>query len=330
MKFSLPWATPYDSFPALGPAWLISSFQMSDSCLIISLANGKNSSVMMKKTRRNKCECRAWAEKVRQMRVHVSIMTPTRLLVLQKHEQKHWDLLLSVTKKWRQEGGHNPCRQMSGGCPEHVFPGHRSCPQAPLRLLGWLLQRLGALWGHRVQESRSCCSSVFSLKIPTGGFLISLWRCQLCPPNPVKAAGGTPSSSPAAERGWGGPALPCPGLLGTEWRRHRRPELPQAGGDLAALYPYGCSLVLRVPASLGGAWVCGPSGSGTLGSWVSSGALSQPEGRGSVDSSVYVYNSNLRITRKQVSAVCTWDGGADAKEPACHYKRHRDLGSTSG
>ena len=24
------------------------------------------------------------------------------------------------------------------------------------------------LWGHRVQESRSCCSSVFSLKIPLG------------------------------------------------------------------------------------------------------------------------------------------------------------------
>ena len=84
------------------------------------------------------------------------------------------------------------------------------------------------------------------------------------------------------------------------------------------------------PSQPGGARVWVPSGSGTLSSWASSGAFSQPEGRGSVDSSVYVSNSNLRITRKQFSAVCTWDGGAGAKEPACHYKSHRDLGSTSG
>ena len=31
-------------------------------------------------------------------------------------------------------------------------------------------------------------------------------------PTPLKAAGGIPSPSPAAERGWGGPALPSPGL----------------------------------------------------------------------------------------------------------------------
>ena len=68
---------------------------------------------------------------------------------------------------------------------------------------------------------------------------------------PPKSSRGTPTSSPAADRGWGGPTLPCPGLLGTEWKRHRRPELLQAGGDLAALHPCGCSLVLRVPASLG-------------------------------------------------------------------------------
>ena len=36
------------------------------------------------------------------------------------------------------------------------------------------------------------------------------------PSNPPKAARGTPSSSPAAERGSGGPTLPSPGLPGTE------------------------------------------------------------------------------------------------------------------
>ena len=48
--------------------------------------------------------------------------------------------------------------------------------------------RLGALWGHCVQ-SRSCCSSVFFLKIPTGGFLISLCRTQLCCPTPQRQQG---------------------------------------------------------------------------------------------------------------------------------------------
>ena len=135
-----------------------------------------------------------------------------------------------------------------------------------------------------------------------------------------------PRSSPAAERGSGGPTLPSPGLPGTEWKRHGRPELVQSGSHLAALPPCVCSLALRVPASLGGVWVWSPSGSGTLGSWVSSGTFSQPEVRGCVDSSAYVSNSNLRITRKQFSAVCTWDGGAGGKEPTCQRRRHRRLG----
>ena len=62
------------------------------------------SSVMVKKTMKSKCECWTWAEKVRQMRAHVSIMTPTHLLVLQKHEQKPWGLLLSVTVKVETRG----------------------------------------------------------------------------------------------------------------------------------------------------------------------------------------------------------------------------------
>ena len=57
-------------------------------------------------------------------------------------------------------------------------------PPAALTFAG----RLGALWGHCVQ-SRSCCSSVFFLKIPTGGFLISLCRTQLCPPTPQRQQG---------------------------------------------------------------------------------------------------------------------------------------------
>ena len=54
-------------------------------------------------------------------------------------------------------------------------------PSAALTFAG----RLGALWGHHVQESRSCSFSMVSLKIPTGVFLISLRRTQLCPPNRV-------------------------------------------------------------------------------------------------------------------------------------------------
>lgn len=53
---------------------------------------------------KSKFECWTWAEKVRQMRVCVSIMTPTHLLVLQKDEQNPWDLLLSVTVKVETRG----------------------------------------------------------------------------------------------------------------------------------------------------------------------------------------------------------------------------------
>ena len=58
----------------------------------------KMSSVMMNKTMKSKFEGWTWAEKVRQMRARVSIMTPAQL-VLQKHEQKPWGLMLSVTVK---------------------------------------------------------------------------------------------------------------------------------------------------------------------------------------------------------------------------------------
>ena len=57
-------------------------------------------SVMMKKkARKTKCERETWGEKVRQTRAHVSIMTPTHMLVLQNHQQKPWGLLFSVTTK---------------------------------------------------------------------------------------------------------------------------------------------------------------------------------------------------------------------------------------
>ena len=59
-------------------------------------------SVMTKKTRR-KCERGARVEKVRQTRACVSIMTPAHL-VLQKHEQKPWGLLPSVTTNVETRG----------------------------------------------------------------------------------------------------------------------------------------------------------------------------------------------------------------------------------
>ena len=55
--------------------------------------------MMKKKTRKTKCERETWGEKVRQMRAHVSIMTPTHMLLLQNHQRKPWGLLFSVTTK---------------------------------------------------------------------------------------------------------------------------------------------------------------------------------------------------------------------------------------
>ena len=135
-------------------------------------------------------------------------------------------------------------------------------PQIPLRLLAGssssstFAGRLGPIGVHHVLLFRSCCSSVFSLQVHTGwgvGSFISLCRTKLCPSNLPKSKGSRHilSSSPAAVRGWGGPTLPSPVLLGMECRRYRQPELMRAGSQLPALYLCECSLVLRVPASLG-------------------------------------------------------------------------------
>ncbi|CAI9171949.1 unnamed protein product [Rangifer tarandus platyrhynchus] len=112
--------------------------------------------------------------------------------------------------------------QTSGGCPEHVYPGHRSRPQMPPRLLGWLLLQLLPLqggWG----TVGPLCVGVQELLFQHVLFEDPPWGLPHLPlqdpalaSNPPKAAGGTPSPPPAAERGGGGPALPSPGLLGTE------------------------------------------------------------------------------------------------------------------
>ena len=84
-------------------------------------------------------------------------------------------------------------------------------------------------------------------------------------PTPLKAAGGIPSPSPAAERGWGGPALPSPGL----WNRVKETQMPRARAGRGSP---GSSTHLWVlpgpegPSQPGGAQVWGLSGSGTLGS----------------------------------------------------------------
>ena len=237
----LLWDLPDWSLPSRFQTTLWSSFWRM----------AKITSVIMKQIRRITCEHGAWVEKVRQTRAHVSIMIPTHLLVLQKHEQKHWGVLLSVTTKVEipQEGGHNQRRRVEDALsmfPQGTGPVHRrpwGCWAGCSR--GW--EHYGA----------TVCMSP-GAAVPA----CSLWRSPRgasSPPSagpssalqPSKSSRGTPTSSPAADRGWGGPTLPCPGLLGTEWKRHRRPELLQAGGDLAALHPCGCSLVLRVPASLG-------------------------------------------------------------------------------
>ena len=141
-------------------------------------------------------------------------------------------------------------------------------------------------------ESRSCCSSMFSLKIPTVGFFISLCRTQLCPPNPLKAARGISNPSPASERGWGGPTLP----VLSSWEQNE--------GDTGAQSScrQGVTLQLRIP--VGAPWSEGSQPdwgvpkSGVpqvLEPWdpgPAQGTIFQPEIGGSEIFSVYVSNLN--------------------------------------
>ena len=96
--------------------------------------------------------------------------------------------------KWRQEGGSNLHRWVEDALstsPQGTGPVHRHPRGCWAGSSGssYICREAGELWGHRVQESRSCCCSVFLLKIPTGGFLISLCRTQLCPPTPQRQQG---------------------------------------------------------------------------------------------------------------------------------------------
>ena len=113
------------------------------------------------------------------------------------------------------EGGHNPCRRVEDAlntslqgtgpvprCPRGCWAGS-SCSSYICREVGGTVGPLcvgvqellgatvGPLWGAAVgplcvgvQES-----SMFSLKIPHGGFLISLCRTQLWPPTPQRQQG---------------------------------------------------------------------------------------------------------------------------------------------
>ena len=133
-------------------------------------------------------------------------------------------------------------------------------PPAALTFAG----RLGALWGHCVQ-SRSCCSSVFFLKIPTGGFLISLCRTQLCPPTPQRQQGESLVHHQLQREV--GVALPSP-VLGSG-NRVKETQVPRGHAGRASPVSSASLWVLpgpEGPSQPGGAQVWGFSGSGTLGS----------------------------------------------------------------
>ena len=188
------------------------------------------------------------------------------------------------------------------------------------------LSHQGSHCGATVCRSPGAAVPACSLWRSPWGLPHLLLRDPALPTNHPKEAGSTPSSSPTAEKGWGSPALPSPGLLGTEWRRHGHPELVKTGGHLAALNPCGCSPVLRVPAHLGVRESGVPQGLEPLSPGSAQGTISQPEVRGCIYSSVYMSSSSLRIPRKLFSPSCTWDGGAGGKEPACQRRRHKRLG----
>ena len=93
----------------------------------------------------------------------------------------------------------------------------------PLSLLGWLLLQLLHLQGCWGTVGPLCVGvqellfqDVLFEDAPWGLPHLPLQDPALASNPPPKAAGDTPSPHPAPERGWGGPALPSPGLLGTE------------------------------------------------------------------------------------------------------------------
>ena len=86
----------------------------------------------------------------------------------------------SMSRGWSQS------MQMSGGCHEHVSPGHRSCPQMPPRLLGWLLLQLLHLqggWGH--------CGATVCRSTGAAVPACSLWRSPM-------GASSSPSAGPSS------------------------------------------------------------------------------------------------------------------------------------
>ena len=268
MKFALPWATSYGCFSALGglgPAWWIFSFQMSKSSLVIFVKSAFGNII---NDEEEDLEEQVWTwdlswkgEADEGPCLHhdpnslfgASEIGAKPLGYASECDHKSGDesVVTIHADEWRMPWAHLPRVQVpSTDAPE--VAGLASL--TALTFAG----RLGALWGHHVQESRSCCSSMFSLKILPGGFLI---RTQLCPLNPLKAAGGISSLSPAAERSWGSPSLPSPRLLGTEWRRHRRPEFMQAG------VTWQLCILVGSPWSWGSQPVYGCPSQGTLRTW---------------------------------------------------------------
>ena len=303
MKFALPWATSYGCFSTLGglgPAWWIFSFQMSKSSLVIFVKSAFGNII---NDEEEDLEEQVWTwdlswkgEADEGPCLHhdpnslfgASEIGAKPLGYASECDHKSGDesVVTIHADEWRMPWAHLPRVQVpSTDAPE--VAGLASL--TALTFAG----RLGALWGHHVQESRSCCSSMFSLKILPGGFLI---RTQLCPLNPLKAAGGISSLSPAAERSWGSPSLgaapPSP-VLGS-WEQSEgdtgaqsscRQESPGSSASLWVLPgPEG-------PSQSMGARVRGPSGPGTLESWVTSCTFPQAKVGGSVEV-LYVSNSN--------------------------------------
>ncbi|CAI9149600.1 unnamed protein product [Rangifer tarandus platyrhynchus] len=92
---------------------------------------------------------------------------------------------------------------------------------------------------------------MFSLKIPRGGFLISLCRTQLWPPTPQRQQGAPLVHHQLQREVRAAPPSP---VLGS-WEQSEGDTGAQSscrqGVTWQLCIPVGCSLVLSVPASLG-------------------------------------------------------------------------------
>ena len=176
MRFELPWATLYSYFIALGLAWLISSFQMSKISLLVFAGKVFVDDISDDEEKGQEDQVWTWdlgwkgeADEGpclhHDPHSHVGASeSPAKTLgfaVQCDHKSGDKRVVTIHADEWRMPWARLPRAQVPSTDAPQVSG---LAPLAALTFAG----RLGVLWGHSLQESRSCCSSVFCLKVPLG------------------------------------------------------------------------------------------------------------------------------------------------------------------